>query len=96
MCTQFEQLKIIKIMLINNFLLDISLKTLSFDKLKNANWVKLNGLICNLQPVRKIIYMCVFNVGQMFSRIHSDGGRNLFLNGNNFIPQLFLKRPALL
>lgn len=71
MCTQLK-LKITKIMLINNSLLDISLEILSFDQLENENWVQLYGVICNLQPVRKIIYMCVVNVGQMFSRIHTE------------------------
>ena len=61
-------------MLINNSLLDISFEILSFDQLENENWVQLYGVICNLQPVRKIIYMCVVNVGQMFSRIHTEEG----------------------
>ena len=49
-----------------------------------------------MQPVRKIIYMCVVNVGQMFSRIHAEE-EIYFLMGiislreHNFIPQLFLK-----
>lgn len=73
-------------MLINNSLLDISLEILSFDQLENENWVQLYGVICNLQPVRKITYICVVNVGQMFSRIHTEGeiyflmGIILFLN----------------
>ena len=67
-------------MVINNFLLDISLEILSFDQLENENWVQLYGVICNLQPVRKIIYMCVVNVGQ------------IILKSLPWVPETFLAR----